>query len=97
MQQLARVATVYFRQILLAQPCLLDHPDGMFSVLFSLLPKPEGIVRAEYDLFGTKHFGNARDYGLVSWSRGVVKKLAKIVAGFVLAFTLAKGSFNSTG
>src|SRR5262249_48850132 len=29
MQQLARVATVYFCQIRIAQPRLLDHPDGM--------------------------------------------------------------------
>src|SRR5882724_2120078 len=97
MQQPARVAAVYFCQIRLAQPRLLDHPDGMFSVLLSLLPEPEGIVRAEYDLFGTKHSGNAGDYGFVSGSRRVVKELAKIMTGFVLAFALTKGSLDSTG
>jgi hypothetical protein len=75
----------------------LDHPDGMFSVLLSLLPEPEGIVRAEYDLFGTKHSGNASDYGFIGGSRRVAKELAKIMAGFVLAFTLAKKLSQSYG
>src|SRR5262245_39674179 len=94
MQEPPRVAAVYFCQIRLAQPRLLDHPDGMLSVLLSLLPESEGIVRAEYDLFGTKHSGNAGDYDFVGWSRRIVKKMAKIIARFVLAFTLAKGSFD---
>ena len=69
----------------------------MFSVLLSLLPEPEGIVSAEYDLCGTKHSGNAGDDGFIGGSRRVVKQLAKIMTGFVLAFTLAKGSLDSTG
>src|SRR5215475_5160201 len=97
MQQLARVAAVYFCQLRFAQSRLLDHPDGMFGVLLSFLPEPEGIVRAEYDLFRTKHSRNAGDDGFIGGSGRVVKELAKIMTGFELAFALAKGSLDSTG
>src|ERR1700756_810107 len=69
----------------------------MFSVLLSLLPESEGIVGAEYDLFGTEHSGNAGDDGFIGGSRRVVKKLAKIMTWFVLASALTKGSLDSTG
>src|SRR5262249_62199470 len=96
MQQPLRVAAVYFCQIRLAQPRLLDNPDGMLSVLLSFLPEPEGIVRAKYNLFGPEHSGNAGDDGFIGGSRCVVKQLAEIMTRFVLAFTLAKGSLDST-
>ena len=97
MQQPARVAAVYFCQIRLGQTRLLDYPNGMFSVLLSLLAESEGIVGAEYDLLGTEHSGNAGDDGFIGGSRRVVKELAKIMTGFVLAFALTKGSLDSTG
>jgi hypothetical protein len=75
----------------------LDYPNGMFRVLLSLLPESEGIVGAEYDLFGTEHSGNAGDDGFIGGSRRVVKELAKIMTWFVLASALTKGSLDSTG
>src|SRR5947208_15795370 len=49
-QKPARVAAVYFCQIRLAQTRLLDHPNGVFSVLLSLLSESERIISAKYDL-----------------------------------------------
>src|SRR5678815_4394569 len=96
MQQPARVSAVYFCQISLAQTRFFDDSDGMFDILLSFLAKAERIIGAEDNLLAAKHSGNAGDYSFIGRSRRIVKQLAKVMTGFVLAFALAKSSLDPT-
>ena len=94
-QQAARIGRKYFRQFVCAQTRVLDDADRMFNILLAFLAKTKWKVGAEDNLRGAKHLGNTGDDRFMGGPRLIVKKFAKVVTRFVLAFSLAECALDS--